>query len=116
MVEQVQVFDQTRIASNQNKTLADPNVVRLLTVHNRKGNVINENVYPATIKIVNSGRREIRKDDVREQFRLIITSAVTVLDATIVSVTNKNADRFELGAPPDLQLTWEHSDPKKELC
>jgi hypothetical protein len=116
MVEQVQVFDQTRIASQPSKTAtkpaqpaAEPNVSRPLTVRDREGNVVDQNVYAANIKVWNSGRREIKKDDVREQFKIVITPAVTILDATIVSVTKK-AEQFDLGAPPELGLTWEHFD------
>jgi hypothetical protein len=113
MVEQVQVFDQTRIAPNQSKTLADAIVDRPLTVHDRHGNVINENVYAANIKIWNSGRREIKKDDVRQQLKLTISPEATILDATMVSSTNNNGDQFDFGTTPDLRLTWEHFDPKE---
>src|SRR5204863_9497101 len=58
LVEQVQIFDKTRLGQLP---------LRVLDV---SGNLITDNVFVASVTIWNAGTAEIRKSDVRKPFRL----------------------------------------------
>ncbi len=59
MVEQVQVFEQARIAPDQGSISAGADAARPLSVHDPQGNVINENVHAPNVKVWSSGQRDL---------------------------------------------------------
>jgi hypothetical protein len=61
-IEQIQIFQKEQTGSVP------------LTVHDVTGNVINENVYAANLTVWNAGTAEIKKEDVREPFRISLVS------------------------------------------
>jgi hypothetical protein len=95
-VEQIQIFDKTRMG-------AVP-----LTVLDASGAVIDNNVYAANVTIWNSGNDEIKKADVREPFRIIIEGNPKIIDCVSTFYTRNNVDKFTVDR--ECNISWNHFD------
>jgi hypothetical protein len=102
-VEQVQIYDKTRADTVP------------LTVHDAKGNVINENIFVTTVTIWNSGNSEIKKEDLRRPFHLTVEGNTTqILDTGAIFFSKDNIDNFAVN-PNNGEITWEHFDAGEGL-
>jgi hypothetical protein len=96
-VEQVQVFDKSRIGQLP------------LRVLDTAGNVVTDNVFAANVTIWNSGNAEIKKEDVRKPFQLKFNTGLVPLDLTITQFSHDNIDGFEVTRAG--LVDWKHFDP-----
>lgn len=76
--------------------------------------VINQNVYMTTIRLWNDGNKEIKKEDIRNPFRIETSEKISILDYSIASEKNSGVNRFKLIKSNDNSLTisWDYFDPK----
>jgi hypothetical protein len=80
-----------------------------LTVHDEAGNLIDSNIFVASVTIWNSGNAEIKKEDVRQPFRFTVNgSATKVIEISPTFFTNNNIDKFSIDT--DGELNWQHFD------
>jgi|ERR1051325_1516997 hypothetical protein len=99
LVEEVQVFDQTRIGETA------------LRVVDPSGNPIKGNIFAANVTLWNSGNAEIRKEDVRKRFRILIGYGVDPIDLVPIFFSHDNQDGFQIAK--DGTLEWDHFDPNE---
>jgi hypothetical protein len=101
---QVQVFD-------AGSTLTP--LVPTLTVLDRDHNPITDNIYAATVTVWNAGNAEIKTDDVRIPFRIVVDGNPKIIDWTPTFYTRDNMDKFDIRS--DHTITWQHFDPGEGL-
>lgn len=101
---QVQVFD---------VTVAQHSPSPPLTVLDRDHNPLTDNIYAATVTIWNDGNAEIKTDDVRIPFRIVVDGNPKIIDWAPTFYTKDNMDEFNI--PHDLTITWRHFDPGEGL-
>jgi hypothetical protein len=81
-----------------------------LTIHDSTGNIIEQNIYAANIAVWNSGNVELRSDDIREPFRLIVEgNSVKLIEVTPVFYTRDNVDGFDINSGTG-EIKWKHFD------
>lgn len=100
---QVKVFDATSI-----HTSSPP-----LTVLDRDHNPITDNIFVATVWIWNTGNAEIKNEDVRIPYRVVVEGTHKIIDWASLFYTQDNEDKFDIR--PDLTITWQHFDPGEGL-
>jgi hypothetical protein len=104
-VEQIQVIDKTKLGETP------------LTILDKSGNAIDDNVYVASVTIWNSGNAEIKKDDVRGKpytISLVEPDSIYAHEPKVIELTptyfsRSNVDHFEVKTNGD--FSWEHFDP-----
>jgi hypothetical protein len=97
-VEQVQVFDKNAVG------------ILPLTVRDSSDNIIDNNIYAASVAIWNSGNAEIKGQDIREPFRLAVEgSSVKVIEIAPVFYTRNNVDAFTTDSNTG-EINWKHFD------
>lgn len=102
-VEQVQLFDKNHVGSVP------------LTVHDQAGNVIDENIYVASATIWNEGNTEIRKEDVREPYRLAVEGDGTkIIEISPLFYSRNNIDEFSVNQNTG-EISWRHFDEGEGL-
>jgi hypothetical protein len=102
-VEQVQVFDKNHVG------------VVPLTVHDEASNVIDNNIYAASVTIWNYGNTEIQKEDVREAYRLVVEGgAPKIIDISPIFFSRNNADDFSVNRSTG-EISWQHFDEGEGL-
>ena len=102
-VEQIQVFDKTKSG------------VVPLRVLDAFGNQIDNNIFAASITIWNSGNVEIKKEDVRQPFRLSVRGGDSnVIDITPLFYSKENIDGFSVDHNNG-EINWHHFDAGEGL-
>ena len=101
---QVQVFD---------VTVAPHSPSPPLTVLDRDHNPITDNVYAATVTVWNAGNAEIKTDDIRIPFRIVLDGDPKIIEWAPTFYTRDNMDKFDIR--PDHTITWQHFDPGEGL-
>jgi hypothetical protein len=102
-VEQVQVFDKTHIG-------AAP-----ITVRDEAGKTIDDNIYAASIIIWNNGNTEIKKEEVREPYHLVLKSdTAKILDISPIFFSRNNVNGFAVNRKTG-ELSWQHFDESEGL-
>jgi hypothetical protein len=108
-VEQIQVIDKTKLNETPLKIL------------DKWGNAIEDNVYVASVAVWNSGNAEIKQEDVRTPYRILIrdpnfrggdNSSKKVHETIELSSTffsRGNLDRFKVDQSGN--ISWGHFDP-----
>jgi hypothetical protein len=94
-VDQVQVFDKTRMGHIPLKIL------------DAAGRIITENVFVANVVIWNSGNDEITSSSIREPFHIGLENNTTPLDLSLVS-SSSPYQGFQI--TPDGKIYWKHFD------
>jgi hypothetical protein len=104
-VEQLLAFDQSTVG---HKAEGQDGSLPLYAVDG-DGNILNENVYVANIKIWNGGNDEIRSNDVRKEFTISLENESRFFNIKMFNQTNSNISGFYI----DKQniIKWGHFDP-----
>jgi hypothetical protein len=102
-VDQVQIFDKNHVG------------VVPLTLRDGNGNVIDNNIYAASVTIWNYGNTEIRKEDVREPFHLLVNGdSAKIIDISPILFTRNNMDGFSVNRET-AEISWQHFDEGEGL-
>jgi hypothetical protein len=103
-VEQVQVFDKAHVG-------AAP-----LTILDAEGHAIENNIFAASIIIWNNGNTEIKKEEVREPYQLVVRSnhKARILDISSIFFSRNNADQFSVNRQTG-EISWQHFDEGEGL-
>jgi hypothetical protein len=103
-VEQVQVFDKAHVG-------AAP-----LTILDAEGHAIENNIFAASIVIWNNGNTEIKKEEVREPYQLVVRSnhKARILDISPTFFSRNNADQFSVNRQTG-EISWQHFDEGEGL-
>jgi hypothetical protein len=108
-VEQIQVIDKTKLGETPLKIL------------DKSGNVIEDNVYVASVAVWNNGNAEIKQEDVREPYRISIIDPdfgggdnaskkdYELIELSPTFFSRGNLDHFKVDQSGN--ISWEHFDP-----
>jgi len=102
-VSQVQIFQKQQVGEVP------------LTIHDKEGRVIDNNVYAADVTIWNGGNANVRKEDVRESFFVNVESTTAkIIEMSPSFFSRNNADKFSFNRDTG-ELTWQNFDEGEGL-
>jgi hypothetical protein len=111
--EQNKVFDSSSVKKYQEFHTNPPISITTspITIFDKSGNAITNNLYSATLSAWNAGNTTIHLSDIRRRYKIVLdNSDAHVIESSLDFATNGNADRFSFD-PNDQQITWENFDP-----